>query len=128
VAKKNADTVSKVPNDLTDSYAKKLSVELVKKIYSIAKQNNIYFILLDIPNTELEPSFPILCESEYENLCDVYFNSSRILKDYQDLTDLYRPHGLQHWSTFSHLVVGKNLGRILENHLKNHLNMTSISK
>jgi hypothetical protein len=97
-------------------YNEKLAIELIRRIYSIAKEHNIYFILVDIPTPDLKASFPVLEASEYPNLCDLYFNSLEVLKDYQGLIGLYVPHGHNHWSQFSHLLVGKKLGEILIDH------------
>lgn len=102
------------PEDI-ESSGEQLAVAIVKRMYSIAKQHNIHFILLDIPSSrysteEPKPSFPVLADSEYSDVCDSYFNSLDVLKDYEGLVDLYQPHGMHHATEFTHALIGKSLG------------------
>ena len=101
-----------------EHYKKELAVAIIKRIYSVAKQNNIYFIILDIPPMEFplvnaKPSFPILHDAEYSELCDIYFNSLDVLNDYRGLIELYYPNGMRHATEFTHALIGKHIGDIL---------------
>lgn len=101
-----------------ERYRKELAIAIIKRIYSIAKENNIYFVLLDIPPMEFplvdpKPSLPALYDTEYLEICDIYFNSIDILNDYRGLIDLYYPNGMRHATEFAHALIGKNIGDIL---------------
>lgn len=106
--------IGKSSNPNLPDYENKLAIALVKQIYSLARQYKIYFILLDIPSSNLSPSFPRMTFLGKPPVCDLYVNAASVLTDFQGLTDLYRRQGHNHWSAFSHLLMGKKIGEILE--------------
>lgn len=95
----------------TKDYKELLAIALVERIYSIAQDLEAYFILLDISTSNLEPSFPWREVTNPQNVSDVYVNSALLLRDYQELIELYRAHG--HWSEFSHRIAGIKLAKII---------------
>jgi len=111
---KNLEEIGKLSGPVLTNYEQKLAVALVKQIYFLSRRHNIYFVLLDIPNKALEPSFPLAAGPADQPVCDLYVNSAMVLKDYQGVTDLYRRHSHNHWSAVSQLMVGKRLGELLE--------------
>jgi hypothetical protein len=109
-----------VANELHDNsqasigtYKEKLAVALIKRLYAITSKHDAHFILLDIPSETLVPSFPRFDSDELKAMADRYVDSSLLLKQYQGLVDLYRPHGQNHWTEMSHLLVGIELGNII---------------
>jgi hypothetical protein len=97
-----------------EDYRERLAIALVERIYTIAKEHDAYFILLDIPTMKtLAPSFPQREDFELMKVADVYVNSAEFLREYHKLIDLYQPHGHRHWSEFSHLIAGVQLGKII---------------
>ncbi|HLG29612.1 MAG TPA: SGNH/GDSL hydrolase family protein, partial [Candidatus Brocadiales bacterium] len=109
----HGEAISQEDSNKVLRYQQRLATTLVKKMYSTAKAQGIYFILLDIPKRDLSPSFPSLPEIGVSDCSDLYLNSGEILKEYEGLVELYQPHGHGHWTAFSHLIVGKHLGEII---------------
>jgi hypothetical protein len=102
----------------TQDYKEMLSIALVKRIYILAQANHAFFILLDIPDRELEPSVPQNDNCHPGRLADAYIDSSALLKKYRGITDLYQPHGQHHWTKFSHLIAGEEVGKTILELLK----------
>jgi lysophospholipase L1-like esterase len=116
IQRKNENNLVKLSNNLSN-HKELLAVKLVKEIGSIAKLNNIYFVLLDIPGKELKSSVPDLKRYGSAVSCDFYFDAASILKKYEGSVDLYMPNGHRHWTAFTHSVIGKNIGKKLLEHL-----------
>jgi len=97
------------------AYEEKLAIALVKKIRSVAQENQAKLILLDIPTSKLKPSFPGMKAAREADIADVYVDMSSVLKPYEGVTGFYRPHGHHHWTEFPHRIAGREIGRhILE--------------
>jgi len=102
----------------SQDYKEMLSIALVKRIYTLTQAYNAYFILLDIPNRDLKLSFPHQDNCHSGKVADAYIDSAALLKKYQGIIDLYQPHGLHHWTRFSHLIAGEEIGKIILGFLK----------
>lgn len=99
-------------------YKEMLSMALVKEIYTLAEAHNAYFILLDIPDRDLKPSFPHQDNCHVGKVADAYIDSAALLIKYQGKIDLYQPHGQHHWTNFSHLIAGEEIGKTILDFLK----------
>lgn len=112
---KNEETMAVSKNSSNGSlgqHKNNLTLKLFKRIYEVAQKNNIFFVILDIPNEKLISSFP---SKNYSEFSDYFFDASKYLYNYGGLTDLYRQHGHDHWTPISHLVVGKAIAEFIEN-------------
>jgi hypothetical protein len=98
-------------------YEEMLSIALVKQIYILAEAHNAYFILLDIPDRDLNPSFPNRDYCSVGKVADAYIDSAALLKQYQRKIDLNQPQGQHHWTKFSHLIAGEEIGKTILNFL-----------
>jgi len=120
LAKKNIKKVGETTTEVKKSpnqsnYSEELTCAIVKKIHSIAQSEDIFFILLDIPNADLQSSSPF---KNGPSCCDYYLDAAVILKGYKNAGELYRPHAHRHWAPLSHRVVGEKLGEVIESRLR----------
>ena len=92
------------------TYPDELARALVQEAHRVANAAGAKFVLMNIPDPELNTSFPIE-QLPAENFADHYLDMLPILKPYDGLIDLYRPRGFEHWSEFSHLQAGIALGQ-----------------
>jgi hypothetical protein len=95
------------------NYEETLGRALVARMRTFANEHGADFILLDIANVDVEPSFPMRGAADASALADRYVNSADFLKQYDGIADLRRPHGHRHWSPLAHLAAGIELGNVI---------------
>jgi hypothetical protein len=99
------------PADAKD-YQDHLARALVLELYRTAREAGARFVLMDIPEPEMKASFPLGADGA-GLYADGYLDMLAVLSPYDGLMDLYRPHGFRHWTEFSHLLAGIELGKLV---------------
>lgn len=102
------------------SYEANLARAILGRMRDVAHRHGAWMIVLDVARQNLEPSLPDAGGEALDTIADRLVYSSRILEKYKGLTPLYgskEDGGRGHWMPFSHLMVGMELGRIIEEHL-----------
>ncbi|MGE0336906.1 MAG: SGNH/GDSL hydrolase family protein [Gammaproteobacteria bacterium] len=95
-----------------EDYARDLTRALIAEIGASARAAGARFILMNIPSPSLESNLPI-SPGEMAGFADDYLDMRALLQEYAGLAALYRPHGFEHWTEFSHLLAGLALARIV---------------
>jgi hypothetical protein len=91
-------------------YANGLARALVREVFRTATTAGAKFIMMDIPSPRLVESFPV-DDRGPGAYADSYVDMAAVLSPYEGLIDLYRPHGFEHWTEFSHMLAGIELGK-----------------
>ena len=96
-----------------EEYMTELARALVGRMCAAAHGHGAELILLDIPTLSGSTPFPWVEAADLGEIADVYIDSSELLSEYVNLTDLAMPHGSGHWTPFVHVIVGVELGRAI---------------
>ena len=99
------------PDRALFEYQCDLTRRLMRRMYDFCQRNGIRMVILEIPagigaTREFEPSIPEPCLGSFRESCDALFLSSDVLRDYRGVADVFVPHGQQHISETTHLLVG----------------------
>jgi len=106
-----------VSTENVDTYKLKLAERLLQEMHRFCQQNNIHFIILDIPkpngSTELESSISPEHLDVIATNSDQFVKSTEVLKNYLGSHEFHVPHGQRHISTFTHQKLGEEVGRVI---------------
>ena len=101
-----------------DDYEKRLTARLIQRIYRLSKDHGADFILLDVPQQggpgDFRSSIPIDLLKEFERNSDALIWSEEVLSPYRHLAEFHAPHGQQHISELSHMLLGVAVARRIE--------------
>ena len=105
-----------VPQKETHSdYEVALAAALLARMYGVCAQNQIKFILVDIPlqvvDGFIQSSFPELLRDLTVDQSDAFVDSEVVFSEYAGVTELHLPHGHHHISEFSHAFIAVEVGR-----------------
>jgi hypothetical protein len=109
-------------HDLTD-YKKDLMIHLLKRLKSFSERNEIPLIILDVPqSTEelgtFETSVPAELVPTFEANSDKFLASEEALGEFRQTGEFHVSGGHHHISEFTHLILGIEAARIIEEILK----------
>jgi len=103
-----------IPTEELTEYKVQLASRLIERMYSSCKKNNIKLIIFTIPIIHPEYIRSPLPEEMYQATlgnCDVFIESEKVLKDYNNLIELRREHGIRHISEFTHCLLGVRIAK-----------------
>jgi hypothetical protein len=99
------------------SYESALTVALLERMYEFCRLRGIPLVILDVPRLSSETSMPPELKARIAELSDAYIDSGELLSTYYRVTRLHRPHGSQHITDFSHLILGVAAARQIDSWL-----------
>lgn len=102
------------PRGDVEEYRIELGRALVERITQVAHERGTRVLLLDIASWDLVASFPWRGDADLGTVADAYVDTVPLLGEYDGFAPLRLPHGHGHWTPFSHMVAGMELGRIAD--------------
>ena len=103
-----------IPTEELTEYKVQLASRLIERMYSFCRKNNIKLIICNIPIIHSDYVKSPMPEDMYEMAlenCDIFVESEKILKDYNNLIELRREHGSRHISEFTHCLLGVKMAK-----------------
>lgn len=103
-----------IPTEELTEYKFQLASCLIERMYSLCKKNNIKLIIFTIPIIHPEYIWSPLPEEMYQATlrnCDIFVESEKVLRDYNNLIELRREHGSRHISEFTHCLLGVRIAK-----------------
>src|SRR5262245_42813171 len=101
-----------------------LAVAIINRMHSFCQRNKVLFVLLDIPQLEknghdFQSSIPKELVSQFSQGSDAIILSTKVLTDYQGVTDIFVPHGQRHISETTHMLLGVSTAKEIVNMTQN---------
>ncbi len=106
-----------------EAYQSDLTLALLQKIAEVCRQNQLYFVLMDIPVMLLDQPVPEMIPSlprdpRFHAAADTTLEMLPVLGPYHARGEiLYRPHGKRHWTEISHRLAAEKLADLMEKKL-----------
>jgi len=103
-----------IPTEELTEYKFQLASCLIERMYSLCKKNNVKLIIFTIPIIHPEYIWSPLPEEMYQATlknCDIFVESEKVLRDYNNLIELRREHGSRHISEFTHCLLGVRIAK-----------------
>jgi len=101
------------------SYEIDLAAALLKRMHKVCADNDIPFIIVDIPlqvvDSKVMSSFPAELRPMASRYSDAFIDSTELFEQYAGAAELHVPHGHRHISEFSHALIGAAVGRQILN-------------
>lgn len=102
-----------VPTEKVNDYQVRLTEALFARMHRFCRQHGIALIVVDIPmkphrdpGRAFASSVPPRLAAFLADHTDAYIDSESVLEPYGRITEIHVPHGQNHISEFSHLMLG----------------------
>jgi lysophospholipase L1-like esterase len=97
-------------------YETELMAALIKRLYHVCQEHQAKLIILDIPyripgKSEIKSSFTDSILPTIVEYSDAFIQSDSLLTDFVGTAEIIRPHGHEHISDFTHLLLGVSTGK-----------------
>lgn len=110
--------VAPVEDDAVAVYQRTLAIKLMERMETACRQTGVKFIIAEIPpfkavdDYDPKPDAPLL--PAFRENCDALLACDEWLAPYRGVADLFVPHGQQHISETTHLLLGVALAEKVE--------------
>ncbi|HEX6114133.1 MAG TPA: GDSL-type esterase/lipase family protein [Geminicoccaceae bacterium] len=101
-----------------DNYQKQLAEQLLKRMYLLCQENDVLFIVLDIPEpsetAQFASSIPEDLVDAFDRYSDALIQSEEALARYRGVAEFHVPHGQRHISEMSHMLLGVEVAETVQ--------------
>jgi hypothetical protein len=98
-----------VKTEKIDKYQMQLATKLLERLNQVCEENEIKFIVVDIPNIHMQSSIPREMLPVFKSNSDTLYYYEDLRHEYMQMDLIHVPHGNRHISAEAHNLIGKKI-------------------